>query len=678
MGSLTHKRISKTSVLVCILAGLLLSVMMVQFRLSGKLNLKRFYDVGPKYTVMYGAYTQSYEGLEYGADGNYHVTSDDCGIHIVISSEKNRHWNYLYLDVRNLETEKLTLQVISYKYNGKVVYDALTDIKEGMNEIPLGPKKSASAALRITNQKGASFRIQSMQFRKNQSFYGTKKALKMIAVCMAVYLAVFGLLYKLFLRRLRWERVYVCMDWLAFWYRKMTEWIANAMFIPSKRTRGKIRQICFCLMIFSMFWTENFGSYNKKNYYYCYLILNCLLILLIAIVSMEKEGREVKWRNPLMLSWFFYSVLICISDIIVPKKQMFTGGMLIVVFGLFYYAIARLKRPIVVLYDFMKAVEFSYAVTSALCILFRPIEKMIEGRYIGITIGPYSYAAYLVVVIAVFYAEIDRCILEKRKFLYLIFSCVGLISAYYFIWKTQSRAGMLAVCFCIICFFVRIFKMRRMKQYVIRSAGAAFLCIALAFPVLWLQDTAMHTVSEKLGTTLYFPNDYWMIGAPESGTAPENFPDETLMKNEYQIDFWGNYVYAEEAAYHHGLSSGRITIYKEYIGQLNLWGHKKDLYVDGRKYRAHNAILQVGYRYGIFTMIPYTVMLLYVIYYGSCYLKLYSIKKRRYALLPMILIVGCVMLMMLDNIERNFRYLPWVAFYVLIGFLSNQTNETDD
>ncbi len=71
-------------------------------------------------------------------------------------------------------------------------------------------------------------------------------------------------------------------------------------------------------------------------------------------------------------------------------------------------------------------------------------------------------------------------------------------------------------------------------------------------------------------------------------------------------------------------------------------------------------------------------MLLYVIYYGSCYLKLYSIKKRRYALLPMILIVGCVMLMMLDNIERNFRYLPWVAFYVLIGFLSNQTNETDD
>ena len=63
MGSLTHKRISKTSVLVCILAGLLLSVMMVQFRLSGKLNLKRFYDVGPKYTVMYGAYTQSYELL---------------------------------------------------------------------------------------------------------------------------------------------------------------------------------------------------------------------------------------------------------------------------------------------------------------------------------------------------------------------------------------------------------------------------------------------------------------------------------------------------------------------------------------------------------------------------------------------------------------------------------------
>lgn len=74
MGSLTHKRISKTSVLVCILAGLLLSVMMVQFRLSGKLNLKRFYDVGPKYTVMYGAYTQSCRFTSIGYEWSYQST----------------------------------------------------------------------------------------------------------------------------------------------------------------------------------------------------------------------------------------------------------------------------------------------------------------------------------------------------------------------------------------------------------------------------------------------------------------------------------------------------------------------------------------------------------------------------------------------------------------------------
>ena len=85
----------------------------------------------------------------------------------------------------------MMLQITSYKYDGSVVFDTVTEVREGMNEILLGQKASAGTAFRITDQEGISFRIQSMQFRKNPSFYGTKKVWLMMAVCMAVWLVVF-------------------------------------------------------------------------------------------------------------------------------------------------------------------------------------------------------------------------------------------------------------------------------------------------------------------------------------------------------------------------------------------------------------------------------------------------------------------------------------------------------
>ena len=684
MGRSTHKHISKTFILVWMLLGLLLSVIAVQFRLSGSVNLNHFYDVGPKYTVMYGNYTQSYEGLEYGSDAQYHVTTNDCGMHIVISDKKNRHWNFLYLDIRNLSTEKMTLQIISYKYNGTVVYETVTEVREGMNEIPLGSKKSASTALRIINQQGTSFRIQSMQFRKNYSYYRTKKVILMLTVCMVAYLLVFGLLYIICLRYFQWNRIYKCMDWLVKGYDGVVNFFLKNSGKFDKKFYGRIRRVCFFILILNMFITEDYGAYSKRNYYYVYLLIDCIILLLIAAVSVEKEHRVVQWKNPLVLSFMIYSIMTCISDVIVPKKQMFTGEMFLLVFGFLYFVIARMKRPIYFLYDFIKAVEYSYVLSTIVCLVCRPIEKMMEGRYIGMTIGPYSYSAYLVVVIAILLSELDRCMLEKRKAFHLLIYLIGLISAYYFIWLTQSRAGLLAAGFCFFYFLVHVFRMRKGGQYGLRTIWTFLLSIILVVPVLWIQDTALHNLADKLGTTLYFPNDYWMIGAPETGKSQQEIPDDILMKDEYQSLFWGNYVYAEEMDTTSSrflkkfpsldiLSSGRITIYKEYIGHLNLWGHKKDLSVGGMKYRAHNAILQIGYRYGIFAIIPYTIMILYVIYYGVYYLKVYFGKRKRYAVLPILLIIGCMILMMLDNIERNFRYLPWITFYLLVGFLSNTT-----
>lgn len=353
---------------------------------------------------------------------------------------------------------------------------------------------------------------------------------------------------------------------------------------------------------------------------------------------------------------------------------------MLVVFGFLFFVMAGMKSPITVLYDFMQAVKYSYYIFAVISLLCRPIGRMAEGRYIGAVVSPYSFAMYLVVVIVVFLAEIDKEITENTAKTHLLLNGIGFISAVYFLWLTGSRNGELAAALCIFFYFMRIWILKTNVSYRKKIVRVACVMGILAVPSLWLQNWAVHNLAEKLGTVMYYPNDDRMLEYPGEqadsilqGLRIEIFPADIVYAAE-TADTGAQREMMKKSSSIELLSSGRTTIYKEYIANMNLFGHKKELRIWGEKMRAHNAVLQTGYRYGVFSMIPYVIMLLYVLIYSWRYMKQNWNKAGSYAVFPFLLAVSSEVMMMLDNVERNFRYVPWIAFYLLIGLLGQRKN----
>lgn len=681
-------RITAPVLLVWFLLGLLLSVAAIQFRLSGEIRLDKFYNTGIRYTVRYAEYNMSYDGCEFGSDNRYHVTAEECTIPIVIHKVKNRHWNYLYVDIRDLGTETLEWNIISYNSDSVPVFETTAELHEGMNEIVLGSEASNQAVIQMKNQQGKVFRINSMQFRRKISYFGKRKVVCMLLFCMAFYTIVTAVLYGLFLKKIRWQKVYRIMDFPVSVYSRLDRLLEKTSGAYSRNTKIRIRRICFTIQIFLMYLTEAYGNYNKKSYYYMYLLLNCALILIIAAVSYEKDHKQVQWKNPLMLFWFLYCLMTILSDILVPGKvQMWTGLVMLVSFGILFYVMAGMKRPLILVYDLIRPLKFCYVLFAGFCLLCRPIAEMAEGRYIGMTISPYSFGMYATVMVVVFLAELDRGIAGRERINTVIANGIGLISALYFLWLSGSRSSFIAGVVCMLLAVVHFCKMGKYASCTKNMFITAAVLLVVAVPTVKLQGVALNHLPQKLGTTVYFPNDSRMLGRMQEQTGGDS--QELLLD---QLIRWlpADVVYAQEDAAQNKnhilhtaasldvLSSGRLSIYKEYIARMNLLGHKKDPRIWNVKMRAHNAVLQTGYRYGAFSMIPYVMMMLYMLVYSYRYLKRNRMKKNSYAVFPFYLVVACEGMMMLDNVERNFRYLPWIVFYVLIGLLCNEEQKDPD
>ena len=97
------------------------------------------------------------------------------------------------------------------------------------------------------------------------------------------------------------------MDWLVKGYDGVVNFFLKNSGKFDKKFYGRIRRVCFFILILNMFITEDYGAYSKRNYYYVYLLIDCIILLLIAAVSVEKEHRVVQWKNPLVLSFMIYS-----------------------------------------------------------------------------------------------------------------------------------------------------------------------------------------------------------------------------------------------------------------------------------------------------------------------------------------------------------------------------------
>jgi hypothetical protein len=107
-------------------------------------------------------------------------------------------------------------------------------------------------------------------------------------------------------------------------------------------------------------------------------------------------------------------------------------------------------------------------------------------------------------------------------------------------------------------------------------------------------------------------------------------------------------------------------VWSEYLGRMNLFGHDNILYYEHQQTMACNGMIEMAYRYGIFILVPYSLLLL------SCLYRAW--KERGYLMLAITVAFGIVM--MTQNIEQPFAQPLWIIFYLGMGgwFVSEKEN----
>ena len=122
------------------------------------------------------------------------------------------------------------------------------------------------------------------------------------------------------------------------------------------------------------------------------------------------------------------------------------------------------------------------------------------------------------------------------------------------------------------------------------------------------------------------------------------------------------------------LSTGRVTIYLEYLKKLSFNGHMYErISIEGEPFTmlAHNVFLQIAYNCGIVTGVLYLVYCAFCIINGSYrYLK-----KDAFALFPAIGISAYAACGMFESMEAYYYPLLFTAFLGLLPLLCNQREQ---
>ena len=104
---------------------------------------------------------------------------------------------------------------------------------------------------------------------------------------------------------------------------------------------------------------------------------------------------------------------------------------------------------------------------------------------------------------------------------------------------------------------------------------------------------------------------------------------------------------------------------------MNLFGNYFRIETSGASNYAHNEILQHLYNYGIFILVPYTLMLFYIIKYAWSYGR----RQGKIWVLVWCTFISWFLMGMIDVTELQFRLITWLVPGMLVGILFEETNE---
>jgi hypothetical protein len=412
---------------------------------------------------------------------------------------------------------------------------------------------------------------------------------------------------------------------------------------------------------------------HKESYFYN-TVCGILLMICIAILSLDRSLVRIHWRRSMWISWFGMCIVFTISDLLVPKKACGLGLILALVFTAVFFVWQNHTRKDLLWKCFKDAVKYSFWLMAVISFLFRPLYE--GGRYAGIFTNPNTFALYLYIIFAVYISDLDWITETGKNWKRSLMTYISLALVIFYLALTQARTSMVAIAVIFLLWIgVRIYfsaTCHAWKNF-LRNLLLATGFTVLLYPVFltavtYLPGIVNHPIIFE-GETLYLADgskieDFGetVVAEPDAVEKADFLPKEEDVPNNVLSRVF--YV-LENTKGLNALTSGRIDIYKGYIMKLNYKGHKNiSLEINGKKKsHAHNNWLQFGYTYGIVSMIFYGLITIMAVGYS---MKFY-IKERRknatYAFMIPAICVGFVVATLTECLFLPFEVFPAFAFW---------------
>ncbi|RDY31706.1 hypothetical protein [Lachnotalea glycerini] len=584
------------------------------------------------------------------------ILNNEAQIATSIINPENYNYIILYISMpvvtEDAYIEMEFLNDLNMSFKTEVIN--LSDEKQ-VFKIP--EEKFSQIRLSFFNMKNKSLTNCRIEFRSSLDNWNITTLFSTFGIVFLLYIITVLLSLNILKKKIYFRNIYGLIDSIKFVYNQVYIRISDRFSFINSKTIYYLVAIMFFTLMYSMY---SLPSYTAK-YYKEIVIIVCSIILLIAsIIGNDKEKAQISWSNPLAFSWFALAIIEIISELIVGREHYFVGWSRLLIFGFLFYAWGKNVNRLQLLKAFSLAIKVSFFICCIWC-LFIPYQKTVGIRYKGPFYTSNLFALYLILPFSVIIAEIDKYF-EKKKFcIKLIFNSIFLGICITFIWLTQCRSALIATMLisgiCMLKWIMTPAFMKNRKQ------------VLLQFILMIITISSMYHISISLMNQYALKSSEVKIESEIVGKA-EIFTIHAEASSSRIIQKF------KESKNINEFSNGRIDIWLDYLRNIGVLGKSEYRTIIGSNNEivVHNGIIATMYNSGIFSVIPYVLMLFYSIKYACIYLKKNAFKQQ-YGIFPLAVVIAFLCSAMLDIGDENPFYKSiWLAYYLIIGFLMNMDN----
>lgn len=646
-------KIHSIKVAIALMFGILLSMGLSAITVSNEGSLAQFYDNGEIYE-MYGEDLYSFPHV---LSGNGVIELQDVEVtkHLEL---QDADWNYLQVVLKGLNADSLHMRILTMDESGQLVPTLDTQLQEGENMIRLNEAQKCGAWwLDFPVQAGKRFALKSFRiYEQYPNFDAGTFALRSILFFLA-YLILFFLIMAFWKKSHRspLDGSKVVDAYRVFLEKTIVIFRLDRLRL-SEMQRHFGRIACFVLLLF---WNVCYTNLHERvDYYVLNILIQMSIFGMLTILSLEPNRGKRKWDTSFVSVWMAFWALTSVLDMVVIKKTYyFVGLVMLVGIGLFYQAWTSMRNPRSLLYEFAVATQIFFVGTVVFCVFCRPDNVI---RYLGIQIDPNNFGQDLVLVATIVFAMLEEDVKKELSWKKAAAYSAELLWLFFFLFKTQSRAAALVMLAISFLFFLRLLWLM-LHGKVQKQVWKMALCIPLlALPIQYGTQYAMDTVPYALHTEVKFQHDAIYPSKMDSQEGKMPF-----LLTVHASDF--RHRVETKMQNLDSFTSGRLNIWKAYIREMNLVGHKWIAKVNGKTHKSHNMYLAITNRYGILALPLYLMMWFLCFRNAIDYMQ--KGRDGHYVTLPLLLCTQFLFLGFSDSMEEPWNYVTWVAGYFVMGIL---------